>query len=87
MHSGWRKRARLARRAEIIQLMDAAIKKEGGAENLTFDELKWVSQFTAFFMVWQTNKQDTVVSPDNVFERELNAERYFGERYYEMQLY
>lgn len=43
MHSGWRKRARLARRAEIIQLMDAAIKKEGGAENLTFDELKWVS--------------------------------------------
>nr|XP_018917575.1 PREDICTED: LETM1 domain-containing protein 1 isoform X1 [Bemisia tabaci] len=41
MHSGWRKRARLARRAEIIQLMDAAIKKEGGAENLTFDELKW----------------------------------------------
>uniref|UniRef100_A0A1B6K9D4 Letm1 RBD domain-containing protein n=1 Tax=Graphocephala atropunctata TaxID=36148 RepID=A0A1B6K9D4_9HEMI len=39
MHTGWRRRHRLAERAKLIQLMDIAICKEGGVSCLSHDEL------------------------------------------------
>ncbi|XP_039287361.1 LETM1 domain-containing protein 1 [Nilaparvata lugens] len=41
MHTGWRRRTRLAERAEFLQLMDQAILREGGVNRLTIEELKW----------------------------------------------
>ncbi|RZF35409.1 hypothetical protein LSTR_LSTR015903 [Laodelphax striatellus] len=41
MHTGWRRRTRLAERAEFLQLMDQAIVREGGVSKLSIEELKW----------------------------------------------
>uniref|UniRef100_A0A1B6FDL0 Letm1 RBD domain-containing protein n=1 Tax=Cuerna arida TaxID=1464854 RepID=A0A1B6FDL0_9HEMI len=40
MHTGWRRRQRLAERAKLIQLMDIAICKEGGVSCLSQDEIR-----------------------------------------------
>nr|CAD7397725.1 unnamed protein product [Timema poppensis] len=45
MHSGWRRRTRLAGRAELIQHMDAAIVREGGVKTLSQEEIRWACFF------------------------------------------
>lgn len=45
MHRGWRRRSRLAERARLLQNMDNALRKEGGPESLSADELRWACYF------------------------------------------
>ncbi|XP_054275647.1 LETM1 domain-containing protein 1 [Macrosteles quadrilineatus] len=40
MHTGWRRRRRLAERAKLVQLMDQAICREGGVSSLSQDEIR-----------------------------------------------
>ncbi|XP_069674389.1 LETM1 domain-containing protein 1 isoform X2 [Periplaneta americana] len=40
MHMGWRRRHRLAERAQILHEMDMAIEREGGLSNLSQEELR-----------------------------------------------
>ncbi|KAI5701293.1 hypothetical protein M8J76_000283 [Diaphorina citri] len=41
MHMGWRRKKRLQQKAKAIYLMDCAIIREGGAEALNYDELRY----------------------------------------------
>ncbi|KAJ9581973.1 hypothetical protein L9F63_003663 [Diploptera punctata] len=40
MHTGWRRRKRLAERASVLQEIDFAIEREGGLDKLTQEELR-----------------------------------------------
>jgi len=42
IHRGWRRRVRLKKLAQYIQLMDKAIESEGGPDKLNDIQLKWV---------------------------------------------
>lgn len=45
MHRGWRRRVRLKKLAQYIQLMDRAMETEGGPNKLNDRQLQWVYYF------------------------------------------
>lgn len=50
MHRGWRRRVRLKKLAQYIQLMDKAIESEGGPDKLNDRQLKWVCYLKTIYL-------------------------------------
>uniref|UniRef100_A0A8D8R602 LETM1 domain-containing protein 1 n=2 Tax=Cacopsylla melanoneura TaxID=428564 RepID=A0A8D8R602_9HEMI len=77
MHTGWRRKTRLRQKAKAIYLMDCAILREGGAEALNYDELRYAcalrglnptnmrqKDMTEWLMAWL--RITDVINPDNL---------------------
>lgn len=57
IHRGWRRRVRLKKLAEYIQLMDKAIESEGGPDKLNDRQLQWVCSFLLVFHIYRNENQ------------------------------